>query len=69
MEIAEMLGVKGHSVFQAFIDDTGHPIFIEANLRFGGASCLSIKAGLRSVERILDMAFGSGLHVHVQQRF
>ena len=59
IELGRKLGLKGHSVFQAFIDQGGHPIFIEVNLRFGGASCLSIKAGLRSPERILDMAFGT----------
>ena len=42
---------------QAFHDDAGTR-FIEINPRFGGASNLSIQAGLASPERILQMARG-----------
>lgn len=59
MGIARLFGLRGHSTLQAFLGRDDVPIFVEANLRFGGASSLSIEAGLRSPERILDMAFGA----------
>ena len=59
MEIARLFVMRGHSTLQAFLRQDGTPVFIEANLRIGGASALSIEAGLRSPERLLDMAFGT----------
>lgn len=52
------LGLVGHNVVQAFWDGAGAPLFIEVNPRFGGASNLSIQAGLASPERLVMMAAG-----------
>ena len=49
------LGLVGHNVVQAFHVPGEDPRFIEINPRFGGASNLSIQAGLASPERILQM--------------
>ena len=55
--ICEKLELVGHNVLQAFWVD-GRVIMIEANARFGGASNISIRAGLNSVDRIVRMFFG-----------
>jgi carbamoyl-phosphate synthase large subunit len=47
-EIAEMLGIRGHAVFQIIEDFNKELHVIECNARFGGASTLSIAAGLDS---------------------
>jgi len=57
MEIGEKLGLVGHNVLQAFYSGVS-VIMIEANSRFGGASNLSISAGLNSPLRILKMLYG-----------
>ncbi|HVI33036.1 ATP-grasp domain-containing protein [Phenylobacterium sp.] len=54
------LGLVGHNVVQAFHAPGRPPRFIEVNPRFGGASNLSIRAGLASPERILQMVEGRG---------
>ncbi|MFS0575526.1 ATP-grasp domain-containing protein [Sporosarcina sp. 179-K 3D1 HS] len=48
MELAEVLDLRGHVMFQAIVDETGTPHIIECNPRFGGASTLSVAAGLDS---------------------
>lgn len=59
MDIGEKLGLVGHNVIQAFGNsDFGKNIIIEANARFGGASNLSIVAGLDSPNRIIKMMLG-----------
>lgn len=55
--ICSKLRLVGHNVVQAFCID-GNVIVIETNARFGGASNLSIKAGLNSVDRIIRMFLG-----------
>jgi carbamoyl-phosphate synthase large subunit len=57
LKLCAALGLVGHNVVQAFHDEAGTR-FIEINPRFGGASNLSIQAGLGSPERILQMARG-----------
>lgn len=54
LKLCAALGLVGHNVVQAFHDAAGTR-FIEINPRFGGASNLSIQAGLASPERILQM--------------
>ncbi|WP_420549092.1 ATP-grasp domain-containing protein [Curvivirga sp.] len=56
--LAQKLGLKGHNIIQAFLDDSGNPIFIEANLRFGGASILALNAGLDTATAQIKMAKG-----------
>lgn len=46
--LAEELGIYGHAVFQVMIDQYGKFHIIECNNRFGGASTLSLAAGLDS---------------------
>jgi carbamoyl-phosphate synthase large subunit len=55
--ICGKLELVGHNVLQAFCVDS-KVIMIEANARFGGASNISIKAGLNSVDRIVRMFCG-----------
>lgn len=57
MDLGEKLGLIGHNVLQAFYSETLGIRMIEANARFGGASNLSIKAGLNSPKRILKMLY------------
>lgn len=58
LKLCAGLGLVGHNVVQAFWDGLGDPLFIEVNARFGGASNLSIQAGLASPERLVMMAAG-----------
>jgi carbamoyl-phosphate synthase large subunit len=58
LNLCAALGLVGHNVVQAFHDPQRGARFIEVNPRFGGASNLSIQAGLASPERILQMLEG-----------
>lgn len=58
LKLCEALKLVGHNVVQAFYTPEFGPRFIEANPRFGGASNLSIRAGLNSPERIAQMVEG-----------
>lgn len=58
LALSERLGLVGHNTLQAFYDEIEGVRFIEVNARFGGASNLSIQAGLASPERIVQMASG-----------
>ena len=46
---AEKLGIYGHAIMQIMVDDAGGYHFIECNARLGGASRLSLAAGLDSL--------------------
>lgn len=54
-QLGEAFGLVGHNTVQAFDDAERGVLFIEVNPRFGGASNLSIQAGLDSPARILAM--------------
>ena len=58
MRLCAAIGVVGHAVVQAFDDERSGPRFIEVNPRFGGASNLSIAAGLDSPARLLALLGG-----------
>ena len=58
LKLCAGLRLVGHNVVQAFWDGAGEPLFIEVNPRFGGASNLSIQAGLASPERLVMMVEG-----------
>ena len=58
LQIAEAIGLVGPAVLQAFHSPDSGTYWIEANARFGGASILSIKAGLDSPRRLIQMATG-----------
>lgn len=61
LRFAEALSLYGHSVFQAIEKENGDIYFIECNPRFGGASTLSIQAGLHSFDWYLLEASGKGI--------
>jgi carbamoyl-phosphate synthase large subunit len=52
--IATYLELKGHIVFQAIVDMKNNPHIIECNCRIGGASTLSMKAGLQTVKWFIE---------------
>ena len=58
LELCARLGCVGHNVVQAFYRPERGPLFIEVNPRFGGASNLSLAAGLASPERLVQMLAG-----------
>ena len=58
LKVCDGLGLVGHSVVQAFWSETNGPRLIEVNPRFGGASTLSIRAGLDSPRRLIGMLRG-----------
>lgn len=58
LRLCGALGLVGHNVVQAFYEPGAPPRFIEVNPRFGGASALSVAAGLASPERILQLIEG-----------
>jgi carbamoyl-phosphate synthase large subunit len=58
VKVCDGLGLVGHSVVQAFWSEKNGPRLIEVNPRFGGASTLSIRAGLDSPRRIIGMLRG-----------
>lgn len=47
VRIAQLLGLRGHAVIQVLVDGERHHV-VECNPRFGGASTLSVAAGLQS---------------------
>lgn len=59
--LGEALKLYGHLVFQALLDDQGAIHIIECNARFGGASRLSLEAGLDSFYWFLLEAGGADL--------
>jgi carbamoyl-phosphate synthase large subunit len=58
IDLASLLGLRGHNVLQAFVSPAGEPVFIECNPRVGGASALSMEAGLDSLRWGLMEASG-----------
>jgi carbamoyl-phosphate synthase large subunit len=58
LRVCDGLGLVGHSLVQAFWSERNGPRLIEVNPRFGGASTLSIRAGLDSPKRIIGMLRG-----------
>ncbi len=59
LALSELLGLVGHNNLQAFYDPVAGAQFIEVNARFGGASNLSIRSGLASPERLIQMVAGN----------
>ncbi|UJF36497.1 ATP-grasp domain-containing protein [Paenibacillus hexagrammi] len=60
-KLAQELGLYGHVVMQVIIDATGQFHIIECNTRFGGASTLSIAAGLDTFYWFLLESEGNSL--------
>jgi carbamoyl-phosphate synthase large subunit len=59
--VIALLPFYGHLVFQAIVDDAGGVHLIECNARFGGASTLSVAAGLDTFYWLLLEAEGADL--------
>jgi carbamoyl-phosphate synthase large subunit len=58
LALGARLRLVGHNVIQCFRDGAGAPSLIEVNPRFGGASNLSIVAGLDSPRRLIGLVAG-----------
>lgn len=58
---AEKLRIYGHAIMQIMVDDAGDYHFIECNARLGGASRLSLAAGLDSLYWFMLEAEGADL--------
>lgn len=58
LDLCQSLGLRGHNLVQMFYSADRGPRLIEVNARFGGCSNLSIKGGLNSPERLIQMARG-----------
>ena len=58
LALCARLGCVGHNIVQAFYRPEEGPLFIEVNPRFGGASNLSLVAGLASPERLFQLLAG-----------
>lgn len=67
-EYIEQLGLYGHVVLQVLVDETGKITVIECNARFGGASTLSIAAGLDSLYWFLLESRGEDLRQYPFKR-
>lgn len=75
--IAEIIGLYGHVMFQAFVNDNEEIHIIECNPRFGGASTASIAAGLdsfywffsESLGRMEDICFARSSNEKRQIRY
>jgi carbamoyl-phosphate synthase large subunit len=59
--IIKKLGLFGHVILQALVDKNNDVHVIECNCRFGGASTLSVKAGLYSFYWFLIESIGQDL--------
>ena len=64
MVLVEALGLTGHVICQAIKDSSNNFRFIECNCRFGGASTLSVAAGLDSFYWFLLECQGDDLTQH-----
>jgi carbamoyl-phosphate synthase large subunit len=62
--IVEKLNLYGHVILQLIVDESNSINIIECNCRFGGASTLSIKAGLDSFYWFLNEANGINIDSH-----
>ncbi len=58
LNLCASLNLVGHNVVQAFWSHDCGASLIEVNHRFGGASRLSIRAGLNSPSRLIRLALG-----------
>lgn len=63
--VAEYIPVYGHIVLQALVDDDDNISLIECNPRFGGASTLSVAAGLDSFYWFLLEGMGVDIDEYV----
>ena len=59
--LVEILDIQGHAVFQVIVDSDNAFHVIECNLRFGGASTVSLVQGLDSFYWFLLESMGQGI--------
>lgn len=55
LNVCGKLGLRGHNLVQAFVDESGKIHLIEINPRFGGCSNLSVEGGLASPARLIQL--------------
>lgn len=58
---ATIIGLTGHALFQVIEDTSGILHIVECNCRFGGASTLSVAAGLKSFDLFFRECLGDDL--------
>ncbi|MBI5190036.1 MAG: ATP-grasp domain-containing protein [Nitrospirae bacterium] len=63
-DIAEGLGIYGHAVMQVIVSPDGGAHIVECNCRFGGASSLSVAAGLDSFYWFLLESAGADISAY-----
>lgn len=63
-KVAESFELYGHVMFQVIVDKKGIPNIVECNPRFGGASTLSVAAGLDSFYWFLLESLGENLDAY-----
>jgi carbamoyl-phosphate synthase large subunit len=61
LKAADTIGLTGHVLFQLIEDESGSLNLIECNCRFGGASTLSVAAGLDSFHWFFRECLGDDL--------
>jgi len=61
LETAVIIGLTGHTLFQIIEDSSGSLNILECNCRFGGASTLSVAAGLDSFYWFFGECLGDDL--------
>lgn len=61
MSLAEELQLQGHVMFQVIVTPTENYYIVECNPRFGGASTLSVRAGLDSFYWFFQEAYGNDI--------
>jgi len=59
LKLAGALNLCGHNLIQMFWSEENGPRIIEVNPRFGGGTNLSLKGGLDSPERLMQMVEGT----------
>ena len=60
-ELAAQVGLQGHGLAQAIVDEEYRLNVIEVNARLGGATPLSLSCGLGSIEWFLQESAGLDL--------
>lgn len=55
-DLCAKLGLKGHNLVQAFCTDDNDIHIIEVNARYGGASMMSVAAGMNSPQWLLQIS-------------
>lgn len=61
INMAEVLQLRGHAIFQILVDQQDKPHILECNCRFGGASTLSVEMGLDTFYWFIKESHGESI--------